>query len=114
MIINKDIVVPIFKFVVKVVIFDNIEEVRQDKDYRRYFTNNEAAVTLKWSENSSICKIIIPRNNISVAVHEIEHVKNLIWKHIEYEPTNNNDEVDAYLLEYLTEKILKLIEKDKK
>ena len=38
-------------------------------------------------------------------MHEAEHVKNLIWEYIGYRPQADNDEVDAYLLTYIYNKI---------
>ena len=34
-----------------------------------------------------------------------EHIKNAIWRYIGYEPQRDNDEVDAYLLTYIYNKI---------
>ena len=41
----------------------------------------------------------------SSIVHEAEHIKNHIWQYIGYTPQRDNDEVDAYLLTYIYDKI---------
>lgn len=41
----------------------------------------------------------------SSITHESEHIKNAIWRYIGYEPRRDNDEVDAYLLTYIYNKI---------
>lgn len=41
----------------------------------------------------------------SSIVHEAEHIKNHIWNYIGYTPQRDNDEVDAYLLTYIYNKI---------
>ena len=38
-------------------------------------------------------------------ITESEHIKNAIWRYIGYEPQRDNDEVDAYLLTYIYNKI---------
>ena len=46
------------------------------------------------------------KDYINSIVHEAEHVKNLIWEYIGYRPQSDNDEVDAYLLTYIYNKII--------
>ena len=50
-------------------------------------------------------------NNYSLVVHELEHVKNLIWKSKGYKPQADNDEPDAYLIGWLFEQVDKVIKK---
>ena len=52
---------------------------------------------LSWSEKEL-------DESVNIA-HESEHVKNAIWRFIGYEPQRDNDEVDAYLLTYIYNKI---------
>lgn len=46
-------------------------------------------------------------------VHEAEHIKNHIWQYIGYTPQRDNDEVDAYLLTYIYDKITQVFYKHK-
>ena len=41
----------------------------------------------------------------SSIIHEAEHIKNSIWRYIGYTPQEDNDEVDAYLITYIYDKI---------
>lgn len=106
MITEKSIMIPIYDFKVYICIFDKLEEVR--KEYPRYFNDGCKACTLEW-EGCSKAKLIIPSNNLSDVVHELEHLKNLVWKAKGYSPTNNNDEPDAYLMGWLFSKVEKFI-----
>lgn len=49
----------------------------------------------------------------SSIVHEAEHIKNHIWQYIGYTPQRDNDEVDAYLLTYIYDKITQVFYKHK-
>ena len=99
--------VPIYEYTVEVELFDDIKEVREK--YPESFESSTLGCTLEYP--SAKCTVIVPVNNISVIIHELEHVKNLIWKHIGYNSQNDNDEPDAYILGYLMEKIEKFIKK---
>ena len=52
-----------------------------------------------------------------IAVNDIiniaEHIKNHIWQYIGYTPQRDNDEVDAYLLTYIYDKITQVFYKHK-
>lgn len=106
MITEKSFIVPIYDFKVEVIIFDNLKEVQ--RKFPEYMNEGTKACTLEYI-NDSRCKIIIPSYKYASVVHELEHVKNLIWKAKGYKPSEDNDEVDAYLLEYLYSKVDKII-----
>ena len=48
---------------------------------------------------------------MSIIAHECLHVKNAVWNRIGYSPNPLNDEVDAYLLDYIMTEVLKVVEK---
>lgn len=106
MITEKSFIVPIYDFKVDVAVFDNLNEAQ--KKFPEFMTEGTKACTVEYL-NDSECKIIVPSYKYSSMVHELEHVKNLIWKSKGYKPQENNDEVDAYLLEYLYDKVDKII-----
>lgn len=101
-------IIPIYNFKLKIIFIDNIEEfptnMGQEHKYRQgsieYFRNNITFV------NYSDCF-----DNI---VHEAEHIKNVIWDHIGYKPSATNDEVDAYLIEYIYKKLTDVYHKHMK
>lgn len=45
----------------------------------------------------------------SVLVHECVHISNMIFQIVGYEPDRNNDEAQAYLVEYIFEKAWEFI-----
>ena len=108
MITEKSFIVDIYDFKVEVTVFDSLKEVQEK--YPEYMTNGTKACTVEYL-NGSKCKLIVPSYKYSSVVHELEHAKNLIWKAKGYKPQADNDEVDAYLLEYLYDKVDKIIRK---
>lgn len=104
MITKKTFLVPIFKQSVIVIVFDDYEELIKkypEIKERRFF-----GLTIE-NENFDH-KIIIPPNNAPIIVHEVEHLKNIILRNIGHIPDNSNDEIDAYLVEYLLKRILRI------
>lgn len=108
MITETNFEVPIFHFKVEVVVFDKLEEARAK--YPEFLPEGSDACTVEYV-NVSRAKVIIPSKNYVCVIHELEHIKNLIWKVKGYIPQEDNDEVDAYLIEYLYERIDKIIKK---
>lgn len=99
MITQRKVIIPIFDYKLTIVIYDDWDEVRHMFDggpapraVTRY-TYGAALVAIDSKRSSSI-------------VHEAEHVKNLIWDYIGYIPQKDNDEVDAYLVTYIYNKIV--------
>lgn len=107
MLTKKSIRVPIYDFKVEVCIFDDIEEAK--REYPRYISYDMLGCTIEWG--GSICTLIVPSDNYSTLIHELEHVKNLVWKAKGYKPQADNDEPDAYLLEWLFNRVDKIIKK---
>lgn len=108
MLTERNIQVPIWDFKVEVCVFDDLEEVKEK--YPKYIESNFLACTLE-SIGCCKCKLIIPSNDYSSVVHELEHVKNLIWKAKGYKPQEDNDEPDAYLIGWLFNQVDKIIRK---
>lgn len=55
--------------------------------------------------------VVIASNDMLTIAHECLHVKNAVWNRIGYSPQVLNDEVDAYLLDYIMTEVLKVVEK---
>lgn len=100
MVTRKRMIIPIFNYKLEVFIYDDWDEVRfldSDEKYPpKGFT--------KWQYGSAL--VAINAKYGSTIVHEAEHIKNLIWEYIGYRPQSDNDEVDAYLLTYIYNKII--------
>lgn len=108
MITEKTIHIPVWDFRVEICVFDTIEEAQ--KKYPEFMTDSLLACTVEYLHNPK-CKLIIPSYNYSDVVHELEHVKNLVWKYKGYKPQEDNDEPDAYLMGWLFEQVDKIIRK---
>lgn len=106
MITRRNFIVPIYEYKVNVVIFDDINEVKN-----RYPDLDDCyGATMQFTDGS----IVLLNNNNDIVytiVHECEHVKNAIWNFIGYTPQASNDEVDAYLTSYLFSELMKAKEK---
>ena len=106
MITKKNINIPIFRLKLKIVVVDDIEEALEID------TNiNTEADSLVIDNNNGTATIVIASNDMSIIAHECLHVKNVVWNRIGYSPNPLNDEVDAYLLDYIMTEVLKVVEK---
>ena len=106
MITKKNINIPIFRLKLKIVVVDDIEEALEID------TNiNTEADSLVIDNNNGTATIVIASNDMSIIAHECLHVKNAVWNRIGYSPNPLNDEVDAYLLDYIMTEVLKVVEK---
>ncbi len=108
MITEKSFYIPIWDFKVEVAVFDDIREA--EKKFPDIMTDGLLACTIEYRDCAK-CKLIIPSNRYSDVVHELEHVKNLVWKEKGYKSQVDNDEPDAYLMGWLFEQVDKIIKK---
>jgi hypothetical protein len=106
MLTERSFKVPLYEFTVEVKVFDKVEEVRAK--FSDVFDSSMLGCTLEHIDCPR-CTLIIPATGLSTIVHELEHVKNLIWKYIGYTPQASNDEPDAYLIGYLFEQVEKIL-----
>lgn len=98
----KKIKIPIFNYIIGVRIFDNNQDVLDMPNF-----SNVLGRTI---EHDGYCNVLIKYGSYATIVHESIHIKNLIWSYIGYTPQRDNDEVDAYLVTYIYNKILKVHE----
>ena len=106
MITKKVINIPIFRLKLKIIIVDELKEalgIEPNID-----TEADSCVI---DHNNGTATIIIASNDISIIAHECLHIKNIVWNRIGYSPQALNDEVDAYLLDYIITEVLKVVEK---
>lgn len=104
MITKKSFKIPIFKYIVEVFIIDTIDEGKSiyDKFY------DVDGMTLDHLDRA-MTSIIILNKMPSIVAHECLHTKNCIFRYIGQKLDIDNDEVDAYTLEYLIEKVAEVI-----
>lgn len=106
MLTQKKMTIPIFDVGFRVCIFDDwseVEDIVGDSEPSK-------GVTLAFPESQRIL-VAVNRHFPSTIVHEAEHVKNYIWRFIGYKPMEDNDEVDAYLLKYIYNRIVEVFYK---
>nr|DAQ68398.1 MAG TPA: hypothetical protein [Crassvirales sp.] len=106
MVTKKNIIIPIFRLKLEIVVVDDIKEalgIVPNID-----TGIDSCVI---DHNNGIVTIVIASNDMSIIAHECLHVKNSVWSRIGYFPQASNDEVDAYLLDYIMTEVLKVVEK---
>ena len=106
MITKKVINIPIFRLELKIVVVDNIKE-----SLEIYPNANTEADSYVLDYGNGKVMVVIASNDMSVIAHECLHVKNAVWNRIGYSPQVLNDEVDAYLLDYIMTEVLKVVEK---
>ena len=106
MITKKDIIIPIFRLKIKIVVVDDIKEALRIEP--NIDTEADSCVI---DHNNGTATIIIASNDMSIIAHECLHIKNTVWARIGYSPQTLNDEVDAYLLDYIMTEVLKVVEK---
>lgn len=113
MITQRKINIPIFNYSLVIIITDSWEEAkdrlpRQDVDF-----SNTRAVTFD-NKNAPVSVVAVMSACQSSVVHESVHIKNNIWSYIGYHPQADNDEIDAYLITYIYEKIMDVFNKHSK
>lgn len=110
MITQKKMIIPIFNYKLTVVIFDKWEEMGSFLP-KEEMEQGAKAITIS---NYGASLVGVNSKMDSSIVHEAEHVKNRIWEYIGYTPQRDNDEVDAYLLTYIYDKIASIFYKHDK
>lgn len=103
-------IIPIYDVKLAVYVFDKWEEIQSALPEEERDVQSKG---ITWTNNNDFFLISVAidsRYRLS-AVHEAEHIKNMIWDYIGYTPQSGNDEVDAYLIKYVYSLIKKVIEK---
>ena len=104
MVTEKKILIPIYGYVLDIIIVDYWEEL-SDILPDRIIEAGANAVSINGRDSSTV---IVLSHSIDSIIHEAEHIKNFIWRYIGYKPQRDNDEVDAYLLTYIHRKIMEV------
>ena len=103
MITKKKLTIPIFEVKLTVVIFDNFDEVK----YLAGDTASKGFIT--YSDDFGSILVGVRSDRPDTIAHESEHIKNVIWRYIGYESQEDNDEVDAYLVGYIYNRIASVL-----
>lgn len=109
MITQKRVIIPIYNYKLTVVIFDKWQELEGFLSKEDYEEESNAIVI----HQHGVSLVAINSKRGSSIVHEAEHIKNHIWQYIGYTSQRDNDEVDAYLLTYIYDKITQVFYKHK-
>lgn len=102
MITKKRLIVPIFDYIITIVIYDKWSDLESILDEDLYRDSRANGITVNYGNYSLVC---IDKKHYSTIVHEAGHLVNSIWRYIGYNPQRDNDEPSQYLLTYLFEKI---------
>lgn len=108
MITQRKINIPIFEYKLTIYITDTWDEIKDRLPID--LVSSSRAVTISNKENP-ISIVAVLSDCQSSIVHEAVHIKNNIWEYIGYRPQADNDEIDAYLITYIYEKIMEVFRK---
>lgn len=109
MITQRKTIIPIFNYKLTIVIFDRWEELEGSIPQDEMDTEANAITISAYGASL----VAVNSRRESSIVHEAEHIKNHTWQYIGYTPQRDNDEVDAYLLTYIYDKITQVFYKHK-
>lgn len=110
MITQRKINIPIFNYKLTIIISDTWEEAKNRFPVQDINLENSRAVTFSNKEFGGAVVSVLSDCQSSI-VHEAVHIKNSIWEYIGYRPQADNDEIDAYLVTYIYEKIMEVFNK---
>lgn len=97
--------VNIFKYRVKIVIYDDLEEAK-----KKYVEMGDKYDGMTYGLNGLRSIVVCPKEKLSCIVHELEHAKGNILADIGHKPDYRNDEIDAYIMGWLFEQVEKTID----
>lgn len=106
MITERTIKIPIYDITLKIRVADSWKELKEKYPYD--YEDKECKGCTTEFLNGSI-GLFVPPNNGDTLVHELHHVKSLVWKIIGHHPSTEEDEPDAYLIGWLYNKVNKVI-----
>lgn len=110
MITCKKINIPIFDYKLTIIITDTWEEVKDKLPNQDIDLASTRAVTFS-NKLIGASFVAIRSDCHSSIVHESVHIKNHLWDYIGYSPQADNDEIDAYLVTYIYNKIMDVFRK---
>lgn len=99
MVTKKKMTVPIFDYRLTILIYDSWDEVSYLFD-----SGPEPLAITRFQYGAALVAVNSKRG--SSIIHEAEHIKNNIWEYIGYRPQRDNDEIDAYVITYIYDKIV--------
>ena len=107
MVIEKRFKAPYFKTAIQIFVYDDFDEAKVELPA---FPDMADGYVQAFPCDNCV-HIVIPHNKQWVVVHELEHAKNSIFKLIGHKSDVDNDEIDAYVIEWLWECAEKAIKK---
>ena len=108
MITKKTFKVPLYPFKIEVIIYDDIKEVEKYRPNRKGYSS-----FCDGFEDGFIRIGIYSKSGGSFIAHECHHAKSYIWEIIGYKPIADNDEVDAYLIAWISKAVTDVFYKHK-
>ena len=110
--IDKTISVPIYDFLIRVVVSDNEEEFEQDVLDAGFEEDVAGAAMIVLHSGYKVYTLVIDKNGISNGniAHESLHIVNRIWRDIGSNWFYDDDEPQCYLIGFIVDCIHKIIE----
>lgn len=102
MVTKKKMTVPIFDYRLTILIYDSWDEVSY------LFDSGPEPLAITRFQYGAALVAVNSRRGSSI-IHEAEHIKNSIWEYIGYRPQRDNDEIDAYVITYIYNKIVDVL-----
>lgn len=107
--------IPIYNiFIIELIVSDEVDKINEqvEGDEKKFFacvwkTNHSAEVDGEKFDRKGVTVILNPNYNkqdkitIGIIAHEAIHVKNMVFEGINYKPKTNNDEAEAYFMEWI-------------
>ena len=121
---SKAIQVPLYNYYFKIIVSDDIEELKKDKDVGNVYKKDDMhfAQTIDYStlinkiNQDCIFIVLNPKHPTSklthgIIAHECLHCVNMLMDSRGHKADRNNDEPDAYLLAWFVDETYKYLNK---
>lgn len=105
--IEKKIKVPILKDYIKIVVFEDYRLINEM--YNAEFTSTTEAVVTRWGDAGVLALFRKDKLTLQVLVHECVHIVNFIFKAKGIDLDIDNDELQAYLTDWVFNEINKTL-----
>lgn len=104
---EKKIKVPIFNDYIKIVVFEDYKQINEK--YNAEFTNTTEATVTRWGNAGVLALFRKDKVTLQVLVHECVHIVNFIFKAKGIVLDVDNDELQAYLTDWVFNEINKTL-----
>ena len=93
--------IPIFDLTLNIIVTDSIKDYA-DKHNIEFTTNDAEAITYTLRNEFNV---LFVSTELDVIVHEVVHIKNIVFDHVHIKLDTGNDEFEAYFTGWLVKQI---------